>query len=276
MKALFLALLGTTLLTASAFAATPPASIDRATYPDWLRAINAPDTAYFDYAFRWYEAQLVQPLPAQVATDPDKLFVSITAPLAEAVKLEGAGDVEEGTTYGLETYGIVDAPVNTVLDTILFRWGKPVGAAEGVTHPCDPVFGWREEKLVAEWGPGSYKTFTMKRNGGIANDQNDAYSLLVRGDAVSGYVLVGSFIAPIGDTSTETYITVMMVKPTADGKTDYRVAGMLTGQSYSFFGVDQGRKNFGFNTSRIRDAQKDFYAQVRSLRDTGKIPECKK
>lgn len=82
-----------------------------------------------------------------------------------------------------------------------------------------------------------------------------------------------SIIAPIGDTTTVSYITIMMVKPTADGKTDYRVAGMLTGQSYSFFGLDNGRKSFGFNVTRIREGQKDFYSQVQALKTTGKIPE---
>lgn len=276
MKSLLLALLGSALVSSAVFAGpTPPAKIDRATYPAWLTSIGAPASPYFDYAFRWYETQQRQGLPAQVAADPDKLFVTVDAPLAEAVKVEAAGDVEEGTTYGLETYGIVDAPISTVLETILYRWGKPLGQASGVTHPNDTVFGFREEKLTLEWGPGNFKTYTVKKNGGIANDQNDSFALLLRGDAQNGYVLAGSFLAPIGDTTTQSYITIIMIKPTADGKTDYRVAGMLTGQSYGFFGVDNGRKNFGFNVSRIRDGQKDFYAMVKSLKDTGKIPEKK-
>jgi hypothetical protein len=121
----------------------------------------------------------------------------------------------------------------------------------------------------------SYRAETLKRNGGIANDQNDSFSLLVRGDAQSGYTLIGSFIAPIGSTSTTSYVTIIMIKPMADGKTDYRVAGMLTGQNYSFFGVENGRRNFGFNTGRIRDGQKDFYLQVKALKETGRIPEKK-
>jgi hypothetical protein len=48
---------------------------------------------------------------------------------------------------------------------------------------------------------------------------------------------------------------------------------MLGGQSYAFFGLDNGRKNFGFNVSRIREGQKDFYSQVKALKETGKIPE---
>ncbi|GHS90015.1 hypothetical protein FACS189487_11260 [Campylobacterota bacterium] len=269
------ALLLSALFAVSAHAGAPsiPPTIDRATFPKFLKSIGAPDSPYFDYVFRWYEVQQKSALPAQVNQDPDKLYVSVTAPLAEAVKVEAAGDAEQGTTYGLETYGILDAPINTVLETFLFRWGKPVGKANGVTHPNDTVFGKREEKLDVEWGPGNFKTYTKKTNGGIANDENDSFALLLRGDATSGYALVGAFIAPIGETTTTSYITIIYIKPTADGKTEYRVAGMLGGQSYAFFGLDNGRKNFGFNVSRIREGQKDFYSQVKALKETGKIPE---
>lgn len=270
------ALLGATLLGTSAFAGAPvpPATIARDTYPQWLKAIGAPDTAFFDYTFRWYEAQANKPLPPQVNADPDKLFVSVDGPLAETIKREKEGDVEESVTFGLETYGIINAPVTTVLETILFRWGKPVGKPAGVTHPNDTVFANREERASPDWGPGSYHTITKKSAGGVAADQNDEFSLLVRGDAAHGFVLAGSFIKPAGSTTTSSYITLMIIRPMADGRTDYRVAGFLTGQSYAFFGPS-GRLNFGFNAARIRDGQKDFYGQVKALKETGKIPERK-
>jgi hypothetical protein len=274
MRTLLLSLCVTALLPAMASAGpTPPAQIDRATYGEWLTAIGAPVTPYFNYMFSWYEGQAGKPLPAQVLSDPDKLFITVDAPLAEAIREEGAGDAEEGTTYGLETYGVIDAPVATVVETMLFRWGKPVGQQVGVTHPNDTVFGFREEKLTQEWGAGSYKTYTLKHNGGVANNMDDTFSLLVRGDVQKGYVLVGSYLGPNGDTTTSSFITIMIVKPTADGKTDFRIAGMQTGQNYSFFGVDMGRRNFGFNVARLRTGQKDFYSQVKALRETGKIPE---
>jgi len=257
----------------STAAPTPPAQIDRASYAQWLGSIRAPSTPYFDFAFAWLEAQKNRPLPSAVNADPDKLFVTVDRPLAEAIKVESDGDAEEGSTYGLETYGIVNAPIATVLETILYRWGKPVGQASGVTHPNDTVFGFREEKLTQEWGSGSYKTYTIKTNGGIAKDLDDTFSLLVRGNATDGYVLAGNFLAPNGSTTTTSFITLMTIKPMSDGRTDYRVAGMQTGQNYSFFGLDNGRKNFGFNVSRIRDGQKDFLNQVKSLKETGHIPE---
>src|SRR5205807_1237391 len=111
------------------------------------------------FTFAWLESQKNRPLPSNVNSDPDKLFVTVDRPLAAAIKVEGDGDAEEGSTYGLETYGIINAPIATVLETILYRWGKPVGQASGVTHPNDTVFGFREEKLTQEWGPGSYKTY---------------------------------------------------------------------------------------------------------------------
>ena len=276
MKALILSLISASALVVSlnALAApVPPVDIEKTGYAQWLSQIGAPTTTYLDYAFGWYADQLTKPLPPQASTDPDKLFVTVDKPLAEAIRVESAGDVEEGSTYGLETYAIVDAPVATVLEAILFRWGKPVGHASGVTHPNDTVFGYRQETLTLEWGPDSFKTYTIKKHGGVASDLDDTFSLLLRGNATDGYLLAGSFIAPNGDTTTTSFITIIMIKPTPDGKTDYRVAGMQTGQNYSFFGLDGGRRNFGFNVGRIRDGQKDFLNQVKTLRDTGKIPE---
>ena len=168
MKTFFLSLCVTALLPLAASAgATPPGQIDRASYASWLTALGAPATPYYDYMFKWFEGQQGRPLPAQVMSDPDKLFVTVDAPLAEAIRVEEGGDAEEGTTYGLETYGILDAPIATVVETMLYRWGKPVGQPSGVTHPNDTVFGFREEKLTVEWGPGSYKTYTKKHNGGV-------------------------------------------------------------------------------------------------------------
>ena len=218
-------------LAAQAGVPVPPPTIDRATYPAWLQQIGAPASPYFNFAFSWLEEQSKKPLPAQVAADPEKLFVSVDRPLAEAVKAEGAGDVEEGTSYGLETYAIIDAPVATVLETILFRWGKPVGQPAGITHPFDTVFGFREEKATPEWGPGSFKTITQKKNGGIASDMNDSFSLLVRGNPQQGFVIAGSFLAPTGATTTSSFITMIVIRPMADGKTEYRVAGLLTART---------------------------------------------
>jgi len=276
-KILLSALVASLPLVAFAGGPTPPATLEKASHNAWLTQIGASSLSpYADFTFSWYEAQKTRALPPQVAADPEKLFVSVTAPLAEAVKMEKSGEVSPGTSYGLETYAIIDAPVATVMETILFRWGKPVGATGGITFPYDTVFGFREERATPEWGATAYKTFTFKRNGGIAQDMNDVFAMVVRGDATQGYTLVGSLLEPYGNgttTTSTTYITVIVIRPTADGKTDYRVGGMLTGQDYSFFGVENGRKNFGFNSTKIREGQKEFIKQVKALKDTGKIPE---
>jgi hypothetical protein len=269
-----IAFLGSLVLSVAAQAGpTPPVKIDRQSYDQWLIDIGAPASPYTDYTFRWIDEQKQKALPHEVSADPQKLFVAVEAPLAEAIRVEGAGDAEEGTSYGLETYALIDAPVSAVLETVLFRWGKPVGREGGMTRPFDTVYGFREESLSPEWGTGSYKTFTVKKNGGIAGDMNDSFTLLVRGNAKEGYLLVGSFIAPTGETITTSYISAVVLKPTADGKTDYRVAGPQTGQSYAFFGIENGRKNFGFNRDRIREGQKEFLGQIQELKKTGKITE---
>lgn len=254
-------------------AAQAPAEITREAYGAWLEEIGSVTSPYQEKLFDWLDEQNSRTLPPEVMSDPDHLFVTVDRPLQETIEAEEMGDVEKGVTYGLETYGILDAPVDTVLETILFRWGKPVGAASGVTYPVDSVFSFREEKLETFWGDRSYRCETTMRGGGVAKDQNDTASLLVRGDAQTGYMLVGNFFGPNGSSPTTSSMSIMLLKPLEDGRTEYRVSGRYTGQSYSFFGIEFGRRNYGFNVSRIRAGQKDFYGQVQELKATGKITE---
>lgn len=266
-------------LALSSFAAdtTPPTQLERVSYNRWLKVIGAERCAFDQKLFRWYEDQRKLPLPNEVAADPEKLFVSVERPLAATIELENAGDIEKGITYGLETYGLVDADIKTTLEAVLFRWGKPVGAASGVTYPSDTLYSFREEKLEPMWGPGAFRTVTHKTGGGVAKDMNDLYTLLVLGNEREGYTLIGSFLGVDGKLVTQTVggLTLIMLKPTADGKTDYRVAGYHLGQSYAFFGIEFGRRNYGFNRDRIREGQKEFYGQVAELKSTGKITERK-
>lgn len=266
------------LATVPVFAAdvNAPERIERTSYLRWLHDIGSNQSPYESAIFAWYEEQRNAPLPAEVAADPDHLFVTVDRPLAKTIELEEAGDVNPAVTYGLETYGILDADIQTTLETILFRWGKPVGATEGVTYPTDTVYGSRQESLNLKWGPSSYRTITKKSGGGVAKDMNDVFSLLVREDGAGGYDLIGNFFGPNGgrnQTQTTSSITIISIRPTNDGKTEYRVAGFQTGQSYSFFGIEFGRRNFGFNRDRIRTGQKEFFDQVAELKNTGKITE---
>jgi hypothetical protein len=250
-----------------------PAELERASYSEWLSSIGSVSSPYLEPIFDWYEEQKGSALPPQVEADPERLFVSVERPLQQTVEAEEMGDVERGVTYGLETYGLVDAPVDVVLETILFRWGKPVGAESGVTYPVDTVFGYREERLAPKWGPRAYATNTVMKNGGVAKEQNDASSLLVFGDSTKGYVLVGQFFGPNGKTPSTSSMSIIILNPVTGGKTDYRVSGRYTGQSYLIFGIEHGRRNYGFNATRIRAGQKDFLGMVKSLKTTGKIPE---
>ncbi len=271
-KTLNILALGFLSLSAPAFAADAPVEINRASYGEWLDSIGSVTSPYLEPVFDWFEEQATKPFPAEVAIDPDHILVSVERPLQETIEAEEMGDVEKGVTYGLESYLLIDAPVNVVLETILFRWGKPIGATSGVTYPIDNVYSYRQEKLEPFWGQ-AYRTETVLRGGGFAKDQNDVCSLVVRGNNESGYILVGSFFGPNGRTASTSSLTVITMNPTADGKTEYRVSARYTGQSYMTFGLEFGRRNYGFNVSRIRQGQKDFMNMVQELKNTGKISE---
>jgi hypothetical protein len=254
-------------------ASDAPAVLERESYRSWLQEIGSVESIYLDSVFAWYEEQKNSPLPPSVEQDPDQLVVSVEKPLQDTIEAEANGDIEKGVTYGLETYGVVNAPIQVVLETILFRWGKPIGASAGVTYPFDMVFGFRQETLAPHWGPTAYRTETLMKSGGVAKDQSDVSSLVLRGDATNGYDLVGSFYGAKGKTASTSSISIIWLRPTGEGKTEYRVSGRYTGQSYALFGIEFGRRNYGFNLAKIRQGQKDFYAMVEELKTTGKIRE---
>jgi hypothetical protein len=260
-------------LSLSARAGEAPAHLERYSYWDWLDEIGSVASPYLEPLFDWYGEQVFTSLPPETWADPELLHVSVDRPLRETIQAEAMGDVERGVTYGLETYGVIDAPIETTLETILFRWGKPIGRPSGVTYPVDTVFSFREERLEPFWGPMAYRTETSMRGGGIAKDQNDVSSLLVFGNSEDGYVIVGQFFGPKATTASTSSMSFTMLRPLPDGRTDYRVSGRYTGQSYLIFGIDFGRRNYGFNISRIRAAQKDFFGMVAELKATGKITE---
>lgn len=250
-----------------------PAQFDVASYRAWLEALRTPVSPFFDFMFAWNKEQDSKPLPAAVQTDPDHLVVSVDRPLQETISLEDSGDIPESVTVGLESYGILDAPISQALETVLFRSGKPVGAAGGTTYPVDSLFGLRMESLTERWGPASYYVVNHKTNGGLIDDQNDSYSMLVRPLPGNGFLVLSSFLAPSGSTDTQTSLTIVRLLPLAGGKTDYRISSRNMGQSYGMFGKEIGRRNFGFNLSRIRSGQLEFYSQLKSLKTTGSIPE---
>jgi hypothetical protein len=261
------------LLSSSAFAEAPQ-QLERETYRAWLEEIGSVQSVYLDSVFDWYEEQQQTSLPPSVGQDPEQLVVSVDKPLQDTIEAEKNGDIEKGVTYGLETYGVIHANMQLVLETILFRWGKPVGENSGVTYPFDLVFGFRKESLFPFWGPRTFRTETTMKSGGVAKDQNDINSLVLREDA-GGTVLAGSFWGANGKSASTSSISIIYLKPMENEKTEYRVSGRYTGQSYALFGIEFGRRNYGFNLTKIRQGQKDFYSMVEELKNTGKIRERK-
>lgn len=200
----------------------PPTDITRANYQGWLRAINSNVSAFADDVFDWYEAQQKQALPAQVAADPDKIYVAVDAALQQTITHEQNGDVEEGNTIGFDAYAIMDVPISVALETKLFNWGKPIGQASGETYPFDTVFSSVHDVLTPKWGTGNYWIKQDETGGGIVQDLHDDYTILVRGDAQHGYTLFNAWYGAEGDSATQAHFSIVMLKPTADGKTEYR------------------------------------------------------
>jgi hypothetical protein len=260
--------------------ANPPAQTTREPYRTWLSGFHEP-SPYFDLVFDWYDEQLGMPLTSDVDRDPDKLFVRVDRALAQAIKLEDAGDALKGTTVGFEAYGRVDVPIALALETMLFFCGKPVGKQQGDTYPYDTIFSKVHCTIEEKWGAGNYFCSMAETNGGMIQDMHDDYAILVRGSATDGYTIFTSFIGPTvnrdtqnpEDTQTAAVFMIAMLRSVSDNSCEFRQSMRRNGQSYTVLGLDFGRKTYGFNVERFRKAAKAATAAMRELRDTGKIKE---
>lgn len=260
-------------LFAFSASALPPPHLERESYKEWLEAIGSNVSPFHEHSFDWLEKEEGSPLPGESYSDPKGMHLVVNNALAQTIELEEMGEIEKGITYGFEAYIRVPFGWQAVLESLLFRWGKPVGKSAGFTYPNDTVFGYRKESLTEKWGPGSYQTFTEKKNGGLAKDQNDSFTVLVRPYMTGGAVFVGNFFAPTGNTTTKSSLFIMVIKPVDDSTTAVKIFSRHLGQSYALFGVDFGRKNFGFNVERFRNGQIDFLQNVEELVRTGGIRE---
>ena len=229
---LLLSILMLASLPLAAFAEAPEAPIipGKIEYRAWLEQLGAQVSPFYEHLFSWNEAQEKMDLPTEVSLDPQGLFVSVRRPLAETIKMEDSGEIEESVTVGLESYGVVDAPIELVLETVLFRSGKPVGKTEGSTRPVDSIFGSRRETIRERWGAGAYYITNNKTGGGLVRDQNDSYAMIVRGSPQQGYLVFSSFLAPVGVTETKSAFTIVRLRALPDGKTDYRITSRYQGQ----------------------------------------------
>jgi len=253
--------------------ANPPPQISRAPYLSWLRSIDSTISAFTDFAFDWHEEQLRNPIPSEVNKAPEKIFVAVDRPIQQTISLEESGEIEEGNTVGFEAYAIVNAPIATVLEAKLFTWGKPVGKRSGETWPFDSVFSEKHDVIKEKWGPGNYFSSTTQTGGGIVKSLYDDYTLLVRGNSAEGYTLLASFFNERDSSATTAHISFVMLKPLPNGKTEFRQTVRQNGQSYKAFGIEYGRRNFGFNVARVRQGQKQFFGMVNELKTSGKIKE---
>jgi len=254
-------------------AAPPPTAVTRAAYVSWLASIDSAASAFTDKIFAWEDEQLRNPIPSQVNADPDKIYIAVARPMAETIALEQAGEIEEGNTIGFEAYAIINAPIATVLEVKLFTWGKPVGKVSGDTYPFDSVFSQKHDQLRVKWGTGNYFLSSDTSGGGIVKNLHDDYTLLVRGSESGGYTLYAGFFGPRENTPTTSHMSIVMLRPLTGGKTEFRQSVRQQGQSYKIFGIDYGRRNFGFNAARVRQGQKQFYDMAYELKNTGKIKE---
>jgi hypothetical protein len=207
----------------------PPDPIASETYRAWLTSINSEPSPYFDLMFEWYAAQVGGFWPqAQVDHDPDKLFVDVSQAIAQTDSLENSGDIDQGTTVGFDAYSLVDVPVDKALETALFYFGKPLGQREGATDPVDSVFSSSHCKIQVKWGPGNYLYTLVDTGGGVVDSLLDDYSVLVRGNAASGYARFCSFLGPTAgptiatSTATTSHINILMLTPQAGNKTALR------------------------------------------------------
>jgi hypothetical protein len=258
-----------------------PAELTLAAYQAWVTPLlQGADawSAFTPKVFEWYQNEKDRGLPKEVFEDSQHIYVNVARPLAETDDFERNGDITEGNTVGAEVYAEQSGTVKQALDTMLFRWGKPSGAAEGHTYPPGGNFQKRVDYFAAnaDWGPGAFGSLTMRRNGGILKSLFDRYLVLVRGDDVKGYDVVMQYVKPGGDTPTEKCFAIAMIRPLSNGKVSYKISTRYQGQSYKILGgVKIGREQIGFNVQKVRAIQVEANQLLKELQDTGAIHDRK-
>jgi hypothetical protein len=257
-----------------------PAELTKEAYLRWaepiLTAGSIDRTSPFtDHIFAWFEAEKNKPLPPEVATDPQKIHVEVASAKAYAIQLENEGLIEKDVAAGGNVYAEIPGTVDQVLEATLALWGKPVGKTEGKTKPdATPTHSKRVNYFAPnpKWGPGASVSLETRRKGGVVEDINDRYLLLVRGDSSKGYDVLMQFIAPADDqTKTSFVLAIAQIRPLPGGKVSHKLASRYMGQSYS--PMPGGRDVIGFSRSKIRTIERIFVETVAELRATGKIKD---
>lgn len=253
-----------------------PKALDYDSFTKWSAPIleaNDAVSPFTEGAFKWLADERVRGLPNEVYNDRDHIFVDVSGPRAETEAFEDSGEVEKDTTVGANLYAEMDGTVDQVLETMLFRWGKPVGAKEGQTNPEPGNFSARTEFFAPqpEWGPGAYANQSVRKGSGIVKDMNDRYAVLVRGDSSRGYEVLMQFVKRGGKSETTKCIGIAIIAPLANGKTAYKITTRYQGQYYGTLGSWVGKSQFGFNVKNAKEVQLDFIRQLNDLKTKGTI-----
>jgi len=259
-----------------------PAALELGSYLDWATPLLQEGgrdgvSAFTPKIFEWYERERNTGLPAQVYQDPERIYVNVQGPLAETIELEQASEIEEGNTVGAEVYAEQNGTVREALETMLFRWGKPVGKGEGKTVPPAGNFGKRSDYFApnADWGSSAFASLTLRRDGGIIKPIYDRYIVLLRGDDQVGYDVVMQYLKPAGPTETKQVFAIALIRPLPGGKSSYKISTRFQGQSYKILGLKMGRSQIGFNEKKVRAIQVESAGLMKELQETGNIHDRK-
>jgi hypothetical protein len=280
------------LTAGTAFAAPNPALLDLPpgsaapqvltldSYTKWAAPMLKPGYAslFTGKVFEWFENEKSRDLPPETYADAGKIYVSVDRPLQQTIELEQSGDIEEGNTVGAEVYSLMDGSVHEVLNTMLYRWGKPADAEDGKTYAPGGQFARRIDYWApnANWGAQAFASLSLRKDGGIVKDIADRYIVLIRGNDAQGYDVIMQFVRPGGTTLTKQCFAMAIIRPAANGKTSYKLSTRFQGQSYKVLGnVRIGRAQIGFNVAKVRAIQEETMGMLKELRSTGKIADHK-
>ena len=258
-----------------------PAELSLASYQAWaaplLKGADAV-SAFTPKVFEWYQNEKDRGLPQDVYNDPQHIYVNVQRPLEETLAFENSGDITEGNTVGAEVYAEQAGTLTQALNTMLFRWGKPAGVAEGHTYPPGGPFQKRVDYFAAnpDWGPQAYASLTMRRNGGLLQNLFDRYIVLIRGDETRGYDVLMQYVKPGGDSPTEKCFAIAILRPLPNGMVAYKISTRYQGQGYKILGsLKIGREQIGFNVQKDRAVQVESNGLLKELHDGGTIKDRK-
>jgi hypothetical protein len=111
--------------------------------------------------------------------------------------------------------------------------------------------------------------------GGVIQDLDDQYTVLVRGSSTDGYALFCSELGPTPgqETTTTSHFNIIMLDTLPGNRTALRHSLRRTGQLYATFGMPWGRDNFGFNAARMQQAEVGLIGAIRELNTKGMISD---